>query len=782
MKVKKRGNILDLIGNTPLVPIRRLNPNPQVTILAKLEGQNPGGSVKDRIALSMIEAAEESGELSPEKIIIEATSGNTGIGLAMVAAVKGYRCLLVMSESASVERRKIMRAYGAEIFLTPAEKSTDGAIEEVYARLRAEPERYFCPDQFNNENNWRAHYHNTAPEIWRDTEGRVTHIIATMGTTGTLMGLSRFFRERAPQVQIIGVEPYYGHKIQGLKNMKESYKPGIFDRRLPHRIVNVHDEEAFEMARLLARKEGIFVGMSAGAAMAAAHRLAREIKEGLIVAIFPDGGERYLSTSLFSIPEAQKELFRGPRFYNTLSRKKEPFVPQNPPRVGIYSCGPTAYELAHLGLCRRVVVVDLLKRLLEFRGYEICHVMNITDIDDKTIAAAQEAGVSLESLTDYFAQEFLKDVDALRAKRADYYPRAREHIEEMITITKRLLKKGMAYVKYQSVYFDISKLSGYGQLSRVDLDKIQIGKTVDLDDYDKDSPVDFTLFKRSTLPELKKGIFYQTEWGNVRPGWHIECVAMAMKYLGEIFDIHTSGTDLIFPHHENEIAIAQALTGKPLAKYWLHSALVYAQGQKMSRSAGNVVTLRDLLAQGFSGREVRFFILKTHYRKPLNFSYQALKAAVKALRRIDNFIIRLTFIPEGPPIGGLDKRLKELKERVLAALEDDLNVSLALGHLFSFMRWLNSRMDQGLDSQGREKVLEALKEIDQILAVMDFPERISDPEVEKLIQEREEARKEGNYQRADQIRQRLLMMGVEVIDAPFGPIWRRLKEIPEDGR
>ena len=779
MRVRKRGNILDLVGNTPLVPIHRLNPNPRVTILAKLESKNPGGSVKDRIALSMIEAAEETGELTPEKIVIEATSGNTGIGLAMVCAVKGYRCLLVMSEGASIERRKIMQAYGAEIYLTPAEKSTDGAIEEVYARLRAEPQRYFCPDQFNNENNWRAHYYHTAPEILEATQGKVTHIVATMGTTGTLMGLSRFFRERAPEVKVIGVEPYYGHKIQGLKNMKESYKPGIFNRRLPHRIVNVHDEEAFEMARLLAKKEGIFVGMSSGAAMAAAYNLAREIEEGLIVTIFPDGGERYLSTPLFSLTEEVTP--RGPRLYNTFSRRKESFEPLNPPRVGIYSCGPTAYELAHLGLCRRVVVADILRRLLEFRGYDVCHVMNITDIDDKTIAAALKAGVSLEELTNHYTAEFLQDVDTLKAKRASYYPRAREHIEDMVEITRKLLKKGLAYVKYQSVYFDISKLPEYGKLSRVDLDRIQVGKTVDLDDYDKDSPVDFTLFKRSTLPELRHGLFYTTEWGNVRPGWHIACVAMAMKYLGETFDIHTSGTDLIFPHHENEIAIAQALTGKPLARYWLHSALVYVDGQKMSRSAGNVITLRDLLARGYTGRQVRFFLLRTHYRKPLNFSYQALEAACRALERIDSFLTRLTFIPDGPRLEGLDTAIAQLKEDFLDALDDDLNVSRALGAIFSFIHWLNPKMDKGLAPDVREKILEVFKELDQILAVMEFMERPSDPKIEELIKYREEARAKGNYAEADRLREELKKMGVEVVDAPFGPIWR-LKRRPEDER
>ena len=225
--------ILESIGNTPLVKITRLNSSNTVTVVGKMEARNPGGSVKERISLSMIEAGEQSGELTKEKIVLEATSGNTGIGLAMVCAAKGYRCVLVMPESASIERRKIMQAYGAEILLTPAARSTDGAIEKSYALAREYPERYFLTDQFNNESNWKAHYNNTGPEIWEQTEGKVTHVVATLGTSGTIMGLCAWFKEFQPHVEIIAVEPHLGHKIQGLKNMKESYRPGIFDKSVP---------------------------------------------------------------------------------------------------------------------------------------------------------------------------------------------------------------------------------------------------------------------------------------------------------------------------------------------------------------------------------------------------------------------------------------------------------------------------------------------------------------------------------------------------------------------
>jgi len=223
-------NILDLIGNTPLVPVKRLNPHKKIAIYAKVESFNPGGSVKDRIALCMIETAEKNGELTPDKIVLEATSGNTGIGLAMVCAVKGYRCQLVMPESASIERRKIMEAYGAEILLTPGKRGTDGAIEQAYALAREFPDRYFLTDQFNNDANWMAHYKSTGPEIWEQTSGKVTDIIGTLGTTGTVMGLSKYFAEFHPEVRVTAVEPFLGHKLQGLKNMKESYKPGIFDK------------------------------------------------------------------------------------------------------------------------------------------------------------------------------------------------------------------------------------------------------------------------------------------------------------------------------------------------------------------------------------------------------------------------------------------------------------------------------------------------------------------------------------------------------------------------
>ncbi len=320
-------SILDTIGNTPMVEIHKLNPNPNIKLLAKLEHFNPGGSVKDRAALYMIEAAEKSGELTPQKKVIEPTSGNTGIGLALVCTVKGYRLLLVMSDAASVERQKILKARGADILLTPGHLGTDGAIEEAYRLARENPDTYYIPDQFNNEANWKAHYHGTAEEVWQQTNGNVTAFVATLGTTGTLMGVSRKLKEYNPAIQIVGVEPYLGHKIQGLKNMKEAYCPEIFEKRRLDQRLNIEDEEAYEMARRLAKEEGIFVGMSSGAAMLGACKVAEKMTEGTLVVLFPDNGERYLSTALFAVrDEITLKLF------NRMSRKKEPLSPRSQER------------------------------------------------------------------------------------------------------------------------------------------------------------------------------------------------------------------------------------------------------------------------------------------------------------------------------------------------------------------------------------------------------------------------------------------------------------------
>ena len=534
-------SILDTIGNTPLVEIRRLNPGKKAKIFAKLENFNPGGSIKDRVALSMINNAEKRGELTKDKIIIEATSGNTGIGLALIAAAKGYKLCLAMSESASEERKKILKAMGAELIFTPANLGTDGAIEMVYNLLLKHPDKYFGPDQFNNPDNTMAHYNGTGEEIWRQTEGAVTMVVATLGTTGTAMGVSKRLKEYNPDIKMVGVEPYLQHKIQGLKNMKESYRPGIFEKNELDEKINIHDEDAFEMARRLAREEGILAGMSSGAAMYVAAQKAKEMDDGLIVVILPDGGDRYLSTELFKDKE-QSTLC----LYNSLTREKVFFKPINPEEVLLHSCGPTVHEVPHVGSYRRFVVSDMMKRYLEFKGYRVKHVMNIIDLDDRSIRESEKANLDLRTHTEKCATEFISDIDKLNIKKEDRYPRASENVDSMVSLVEKLMEKGYAYEKLRSVYFDISKIDDYGCLSHIDLRMVQPGKTLDMDDYEKDSPMDFALLKRASLGELKRGIYYKTKWGNIRPGWHIECAAISHKYLSALYDIHVSGVDEVF--------------------------------------------------------------------------------------------------------------------------------------------------------------------------------------------------------------------------------------------
>jgi cysteinyl-tRNA synthetase len=752
-------SILAAIGNTPLVEIRKLNPNPKVKILAKLEYFNPGGSIKDRTALYMIEEAEKSGLLTHNKTVIEATSGNTGIGLALVCAVKGYKLLLTMSESVSVERQKILKARGAKILLTPGRLGTDGAIEEVYNLALENPDTYYMTDQFNNKANCLAHYHGTAKEIWEQTKGNVSMVVATLGTTGTLMGVSKRLKEYNPDIKIVGVEPYLGHKIQGLKNMKEAYRPEIFKKTRLDKIVNIEDEEAFEMTRKLAKKEGLFVGMSSGAAMVIAGKEAETMTEGTIVVIFPDGGERYLSTPLFAV---QNKV--GLKFFNTMSRTKEPFDPIQPGKVSIYSCGPTAHARMDMGECRRFVFADLLCRYLDFRGYSVTHIMNITDMDDKTINGSEKAGLSLSKFTEKYIDYFKKDLADLNIKPAAEYPKTSEHIEDMVLLAEKLVNKGFAYEKLRSLYFDISRFSDYGKLSGIDLNKIKIGATVELDEYEKDNPRDFTLFKRSRLSELKRGIYVKTDWGNVRPSWHIQCAAMSMKYLGEFFDIHTSSRALVFPHHENEIAIAQSLTGKPLAKYWIHCDQVLINDKNMNDKE-NRLTLEKLYDLGFSGREIRYWLFSSHYRKPINFSVERLEYAKHSLKRLDICINSLMNLKDKLSYPELDQLIYDIKHGVVAAMDDDLNISAALASIFNIIKQINILiLKKMLGKDDASKIIDAFRNIDSVLGIFNFGDEISNPEILRLIEERNKARAEKNWDLADNIRKQLISLGVTVKD------------------
>ena len=759
-------SILDTIGNTPLVEIKTLNPNPRVKILAKLEYFNPGGSVKDRPALFMIERGEKSGELTPDRTVIEATSGNTGIGLALVCSIKGYKLLLTMSEAVSVERQKILKARGADILLTPGHLGTDGAIEEVYSLALENPETYFMVDQFNNQANWQAHYFTTAEEIWKQTAGTVSMVVATLGTSGTLMGIARRLKEYNPDIRIVGVEPYLGHKIQGLKNMKEAYRPEIFEKKRLDEIVNIDDEEAFEMTRRLAKEEGLFVGMSSGAAMVIAQKQSEVMAEGTIVTIFPDGGERYLSTPLFAVQEKV-----GLKLFNTMGRSKEPFEPLIPGKVSMYSCGPTAHARMHVGECRRFVFSDLLCRFLEFRGYAVTHIMNITDLDDKTINGSEKAGLDLSEFTAKHIESFKKDLDVLGIKPASEYPRASDHVDDMVSMAEKLVRKGFAYEKLRSLYFDISRFSDYGRLSGIDLNKIKLGATVDLDEYEKDNPRDFTLLKRSRLSELKRGIFTKTDWGSIRPSWHIQCVAMSMKYLGESYDIHTSSRELVFPHHENEIAIAGALTGKPLARYWVHCDRVHVDGKKVDEH-GAGLTLSDLMDMGYSGREIRCWLLSGHYRKPIAFSKERLEDAKRSLKRLDTCIHSLIHVKgSASPYSELDQILYDIKHGFVSAMDDDLNMSAAMASIFKIVKKVNILILKNIiDADSALKIVDAFRNIDSVLGIFDFEDELNEPEVQRLIKERDKARLEKNWNLADKIRDQLKARGVTVKDRKLGKV------------
>ncbi len=757
------GNILDLIGNTPLVELKRLNPNPRVTILAKLEYLNPGGSIKDRAALYMIEEGERCGQLTPAKTVIEATSGNTGIGLALVCAVKGYRLVLAMAETASIERQKILRARGAELLLTPGHLGTDGAIEEVYRLARENPDKYFMTDQFNNPANWKAHYHGTAMEIWRQTQGAVTAVVATMGTTGTLMGLSRRLKELNSGVEIIGVEPYLGHKIQGLKNMKESYRPEIYQRELLDTKVHVEDEEAFETSRRLAADEGLLVGMSSGAAVAAACRLAETMDSGLMVVLLPDGGERYLSTSLF----VQRKI-TGLKLFNAASRRKETFEPRADNKVTLFSNGPSTLGHLDLAEARRLVFTDLLRRYLAYSGLEVEHIMTVNDLDDHTLDGAEAAGLQPEQFAARNLARFRSELETLGVIPADTYLFAGQHVEQMVEVANRLVAKGFAYEKMRSLYFDISRSDGYGQLSGIDVDKVRPGATVEVDRFVKDNPRDFALFKRVNLRDLKKGRYFKTPWGSARPTWSLQCATMALEFFKAGCDIHAGGRGQLFPHHENENAIAQALTRRPLARFWVYCEAV----QSVENHSGDLqlpASIKQLLEQGWQGREIRFWLLASHYHKPLSFSRERMLNARRSLQRLDDFLTGLQTWPGGQHWDGLDQLLYDLKSGFTAALDDDLNMSAALATVFKAVKTINGRISAGLISRPQaDKTVAVFRELDKVLNVFAPDNLAANHQIKELLQQRQEARKAGNWRLADQIRDKLLAMGVVVRDPKTG--------------
>jgi cysteinyl-tRNA synthetase len=462
------------------------------------------------------------------------------------------------------------------------------------------------------------------------------------------------------------------------------------------------------------------------------------------------------------------------RFYNTLSQRVEDFAPLDDNVVRMYSCGPTVWNFAHIGNLRTFTFVDLLRRWLRARGYRLDHVMNITDVDDRIIQQALGAHQSLREYTAVYEKAFLDDCALLRLERPEHLVRATDHIQDMAAVIRRLGEKGYTYTSDGSIYFRIARFPEYGKLSHADFSGIRAGARVDTDRYEKDDARDFALWKAPKDGEP----FWETGIGPGRPGWHIECSTMAMKYLGETLDIHAGGIDLTFPHHENEIAQSEALTGKPFARFWIHSEHLLVDDQTMSKSLGNFLTLRDVVAQGYAPEAVRYLLASVPYRKKLNFTFDSLRSAASSLERLRNFRWRLEKekFPEGAG-KALEERTRAAQVRFDAAMDDDLNTAEALGAAFEFVRDANTAMDAGEFGAGNTAA--ALAFLTRFDAVFDAirpsaqETGISDAEIAALIAEREQARKARQFARADEIRKYLADRGVILEDAKEGVRWKR---------
>jgi cysteinyl-tRNA synthetase len=462
------------------------------------------------------------------------------------------------------------------------------------------------------------------------------------------------------------------------------------------------------------------------------------------------------------------------RFYNTLTRRKEEFTPLSPGKAGLYACGPTVYNFAHIGNLRTFLFEDLLRRHLEYRGFAVTHVMNITDVEDKIIRACRETGESLPSLTGRYTQAFFEDLDTLGIARPHHVPRATQFIDGMVALVKRLRERGLTYEADGSVYYRIAAFPRYGKLSHLDAEGLQAGGSgrLDADEYSADDARDFALWKAYTPDD--GAVFWQTELGKGRPGWHLECSAMSMGLLGESFDIHCGGIDLVFPHHENEIAQSEGATGKPFVRYWLHAAHLNLEGQKISKSLGNVINLRELLAQGHDPVAIRYALRSTHYRQPTNFSGENLEAAKEAVQRIRDFRRRLKSVRASAG-ESLETECAACETAFAEALDDDLNISGALAALFDFIRAAHRVMDEDrLSKAGADSALALFDRLDQVVCFLgDAPESPVPAEIEALVQERQKVRRSKDFVRADAIRKELSGLGWLLEDSPDGPRVRR---------
>ena len=466
------------------------------------------------------------------------------------------------------------------------------------------------------------------------------------------------------------------------------------------------------------------------------------------------------------------------RLYNTLSRRVEPFAPEDGHTVRMYTCGPTVYNAAHLGNFRTFLFEDLMRRALRLRGWKVMQVMNLTDVDDKIIKRATERGLTITQVTEPVTDTFHQDRAYLRIESAEVYPKATEHIPEMIALVQRLQEKGLAYVAEDaSVYFAIARFPTYGKLSRLDTREIRAGARVAADDYNKEDVRDFALWKSAKPEDEQAGAAWDSPWGRGRPGWHLECSAMAKRYLGETLDIHAGGVDLVFPHHEDEIAQSEGANGKPFARFWCHGEFLLTEGAKMAKRVGNVATVQDLREKEISAAAVRHFVFNVHYRKQLNLTDEALEASIVSVRRVGEFADRLGRAEGGTP--AMAKAAEELEAAAREALFDDLNAPEAMGALFKFITRVNAELDAGGTDKGAlDRARGAFGVVNGVLDIV--PEAAGvDAALAAWVEERLAARRTARAARdfgaADAIRKEVEGRGIAIEDSPQGTRWKKVR-------
>ena len=461
------------------------------------------------------------------------------------------------------------------------------------------------------------------------------------------------------------------------------------------------------------------------------------------------------------------------KLYNSLTGKKQEFVPIEPGKVKMYSCGPTVYNYFHIGNARPFIIFDTLRRYLEYIGYEVSFVQNFTDIDDKMIKRANEEEITVKQLADRFIAEYFTDSKGLGIREATVHPKATENIDSIIDIITKLEEKGYTYTVDGDVYFRVKKFAEYGKLSHQPLENLESGARIDIDDK-KENPMDFAVWKAQKPGEPA----WESPWGMGRPGWHIECSAMATKYLGETIDIHSGGKDLIFPHHENEIAQSECAHGCEFARYWLHNGYIYVDNVKMSKSLGNFFTVRDV-AQKFDYIVIRFFMLSAHYRNPINFSDELLNQAKSALGRINTCVDNLAFMadkaPEGDCTEVVAEKLAAFKQQFTDAMDDDINTADAISAIFDIVKYINVEFGEASTKGDITAALDLIGELGGVLGIIEEKkEEILDADIEALIEERNQARKNKDFARADQIRDELKAAGIELEDTRQGVKWKRI--------